>query len=234
VAAFLLQEGVFTEISDNLTVYVRARDPSGALEGIMIDDARPVSDHATVFAERGQMVDGPTGPQVLLEHGSRQVIDAKTGRLNLLTFATNTLDLTQASKGDNARIRDMSEVSLYELLHPAAYVIAPRDIPKWKAEGHKRLASPLTCIAYTLVALYSVLTGTFRRHGGIVRPAAAVGVVVGLLALGLAIGNLAARNNAMIPLIYVHAVLPTMIFGWLIYAPPLGALRLPRRSGAPA
>src|SRR5664279_5473549 len=39
VAAFLLQEGVFTPVSDDLTVYVRAREPDGTLRGILIDDA---------------------------------------------------------------------------------------------------------------------------------------------------------------------------------------------------
>jgi len=234
VAAFLLQEGVFTQISDDLTVYIRARDPSGALEGIMVDDARQANDHSTIFAERGRLVEGPNGPQVLLEHGSRQEIDHKTGRLNLLTFAANTLDLSQASKGDNERLHDMSEVPLYQLLHPAAYVGVARDIPKWRAEGHKRLTSPLTCISYTFIALYSVLTGIFRRHGGILRPAAAVGAVVGLLALGLALGNLAARNNAMIPLLYVHAIVPSLVCIWLLYGPRMPALRLGRRGPAPA
>ena len=40
VAAFLLQEGVFTPVSDDLTVYIRARDPDGLLRGILIEDAR--------------------------------------------------------------------------------------------------------------------------------------------------------------------------------------------------
>src|SRR5690348_8885526 len=37
IAAFLLQDGVFTEVSDNLTVYVRSRDPDGTLHGILVD-----------------------------------------------------------------------------------------------------------------------------------------------------------------------------------------------------
>ena len=40
LAAFLLQDGVFTPMSDKLTVYVRSRDPDGTLRGILVDDAR--------------------------------------------------------------------------------------------------------------------------------------------------------------------------------------------------
>ena len=40
LAAFLLQDGVFTPLSDKLTVYVRSRDQDGTLRGILVDDAR--------------------------------------------------------------------------------------------------------------------------------------------------------------------------------------------------
>ena len=62
IAAFLLQEGVFTQISDNLTVYVRKRDPDGTLHGIMVDDERNPSDAATIIAQAGRIVPGPLGP----------------------------------------------------------------------------------------------------------------------------------------------------------------------------
>ncbi|WP_457832417.1 LptF/LptG family permease, partial [Staphylococcus aureus] len=50
VAAFLLQEGVFTPISDDLLVYVRARDADGTLRGIFVDDDRDHANHATIIA----------------------------------------------------------------------------------------------------------------------------------------------------------------------------------------
>ena len=52
VAAFLLQEGVFTPISDDLTVYIRSRDQDGTLRGILVEDDRGTS-RATIIAERG-------------------------------------------------------------------------------------------------------------------------------------------------------------------------------------
>src|SRR5580693_2355334 len=75
MAAFLLQEGVFTQISDDLTVYVRSRDPDGTLHGILVDDGRDKAAHATILAESGRLTEGPNGPRVLLINGSRQEID---------------------------------------------------------------------------------------------------------------------------------------------------------------
>ena len=219
MAAFLLQEGVFTPVSENLTVYVRSRDPDGTLRGILVDDARDRNAHATILAERGRLVEGPNGPRVLLVNGSRQEIDRQTGRLNVLTFGQNDIDLADNNNNGGERVPDMSELPLRELLipHPANL----RDVPKWIAEGHKRLSSPLTTLSYALVALFSVLSGTFRRHGSYVRPLAAVGAMVLLLALGFAAESLAAGDNTFLPLIWIHAMLPGAICGWLLLGPRL-------------
>src|ERR1700710_1499304 len=89
LAAFLLQDGVFTPLSDKLTVYIRSRDQDGTLHGILVDDARDPTAHATIFAERGRLLEGAGGPRVLLQDGSRQEIDHQSGRLNMLPFREN-------------------------------------------------------------------------------------------------------------------------------------------------
>jgi lipopolysaccharide export system permease protein len=231
IAAFLLQEGVFTQISDNLTVYVRRRDPDGTLHGILVDDERNPSDAATIIAQGGRIVPGPLGPRVILFNGARQEVDKKTGRLNLLTFSENVINLAATANGDDDRFRDDSEVPIHELLHPSPGEIRPQDIPKWRAEAHRRLSAPFTAISYALVALASVLTGTFRRHGGFARPLIGVGITVGLVALGLSVNNMASRNSVFIPLIWIHAILPGVIAGWLLLWPE--RIRVPR-SATPA
>ena len=227
VAAFLLQEGVFTSISDKLVVYVRGRTPDGSLHGILVDDSRDPAVHATILAESGQLVEGTNGPRVLLMNGSRQEIDHQTGRLNMLTFSENELDLANASGREGERPADMSEVGINDLLHPR--LALPRDVPKWIAEAHKRLAGPLASISYALVALVSVLTGAFQRHGGLIRPLLSVLAVVLLVALGLTIDGLAARDNALIPLIWVRTILPGIVCAIVLFAP----LRWSRRKLAP-
>jgi lipopolysaccharide export system permease protein len=232
VAAFLLQEGVFTSISDKLVVYVRSRTPDGSLHGILVDDARDPTVHATVLAESGQLMEGTNGPRVLLMNGSRQEIDRQTGRLNMLTFSQNEIDLADASGPEGERPADMSEVGIGQLLNPR--LALPRDVPKWIAEAHKRLAGPLASVSYALVALVSVLMGAFQRHGGFLRPLASVLVVVLLVALGLTIDGLAARDNALIPLIWVRAVLPGIVCAVLLFVPLPRHWRPWTRGGANA
>ncbi len=221
LAAFLLQEGVFTPISEDLTVYVRSRDPDGTLHGILVEDDRQRNSRATILAQRGRLVDGGSSPSLLLQSGSRQEIDRGNGRLNVLTFAETTLDLNSSSGKGDVRYRDAAELPLAELLAPGSGALSARDAGKFQVEAHRRLTAPLTAASFALVALLSVLTGAFQRHGGVLRPVAAVGAVVGLLALGLAVANLAARQPALIPLIWLHATLPGLVCGWLLLGPQL-------------
>ena len=219
MAAFLLQEGVFTPVSDDMTVYVRSRDPDGTLHGILIDDARQKNSHATILAESGRLVVTAGVPRVLLQNGSRQEIDRQTGRLDILTFAENSIDLTSNARNDQQRFRDYTEMSMDELLHPDPATVSERDVPKLLVEAHRRLSAPLTAASFAMVALVSVLTGGFRRHGGLLRPIASVLTVVGLLAIGLAVANLAARAPILMPLIWVHAMAPGLLGAFLLYGP---------------
>jgi lipopolysaccharide export system permease protein len=212
---------VFTTISDELVVYIRAKAPDGSLRGIMVDDARDRTQRATILAESGRLMDGPTGPRVLLENGTRQAIDPRTGQLNVLSFKENWVDLAAPARATGARLRDAGEMGIADLLNPPEGVVQPRDIPKWRVEAHKRLVAPLTTLSFTLVALVGVLGGVFRRHGGLLRPFLAILAVVALVAAGLALDSLAVRTNELIPLLWLRAALPAVVCAVVLFAPAL-------------
>ena len=230
IAAFLLQEGVFTPVADDLIVYVRARDPDGTLHGILVDDARQPNHHATILSESGRLLPGANSPRVLLVNGSRQELDTQTGRLNVLTFKENIIDLADTNRTDEQRLRDIGEFSLDELLHPAPGLINPREYPRMVVEAHKRLAGPLATLSFAGIALVFALTGTFRRHGGLWRPLLAILCVVALVALGLALDSAAVKENALVPLMYVRAVLPALVCAAYLFGPELRDAAWMRRA----
>ncbi len=230
IAAFLLQEGVFTTVSDDLVVYVRAKQTDGTLRGIMVDDARDKAQRATILAETGRLMDGANGPRVLLENGTRQVIDQRTGQLNVLSFKENWVDLAAPSRATGARLRDPAEMSIAGLLNPPEGVVMARDIPKWRVEAHRRLAAPLTTLSFTMVALVAVLGGAFRRHGGLLRPFLGICAVVALVATGLALDSLAVRMPELIPLLWLRAALPALACAVFLFGPVM----LDNRAVAPA
>ena len=215
IAAFLLEPGVFTPVSPGVTVYVQSRTADGRLGGIIIEDERDPAGAATILARTGILDVTPQGPVVLLQNGSREQIDASTGRLDVLNFASNTLSLAQAARMDTPDDTDAAAAPLLSLFSPPDTLSAAEQA-KWLVEGQRRLTAPLTALSYTLIALAAALGGAFRRHGGLVRPAAAVTIVTLLVALGLAADNFAARDLSLLPLIWVAAIVPGVIAAVLL------------------
>jgi lipopolysaccharide export system permease protein len=235
MVGLLLQEGVFSSLGSDLTVYARARDSEGNLFGILVHDARDRGVPVTVLAERGRLTVTPEGPRVTLFNGQRQQVEqvvqpdgSRQPRLTTLSFQENSLDLARAGRGEGHRIRNAQERSLDELLNPEPEV-SERDRRRFRAEAAQRLASPLTAVGLSLLALAVALTGEFRRFGGGLRLFAGCALMVGLLAVGLSIGNSAARVNALIPLVWLHAVLPGAVAAWVISGAPGLPLALRRR-----
>jgi lipopolysaccharide export system permease protein len=238
MAAILVQEGVFSSVGGDLTVYARLRDRDGGLHGIMVHDARERGAPVTILAEHGRISIGPTGPRVTLQNGVRQQMERMPNpppgsppmRLSVLTFNENSVDLARATRQEEARFRDSRERSIAELLHPdPVEQLRPRDIARFAGEAHQRMAAPLTALSFALVGLAVALTGQFRRHGGGLRLATGIGLVVGLLAIGLTIGNLATRDNSFVGLIWLHAALPGAVAAWWLG----GAPGLPRPRALP-
>ena len=226
MAGLLLQEGVFSSVGEELTVYARDRDSGGTLYGILVHDARERGAPVTILAESGRLVSTPQGPRVTLFNGQRQQVErvtqpdgTSTMRLSVLSFQENSLDLTRASRSEGQRFRNAQERTLEELFHPEEGV-SVRDRRRFLAEAHQRLTGPLTAVTFALLALAVALTGQFRRFGGGFNLFIGGLLMVGLLAVGLSIGNLAARQSALIPLIWIHALLPGLASAWVISGMP--------------
>ena len=232
MAAILLQEGVFSSLGDELTVYARRRNPDGTLRGILVHDTREPGAPVTIMAQEGRLISSPNGPRVVLLNGVRQQLEPATAthpaRLSTLSFAENSLDLATTSRSapEAARNRDSRERYVSELLNPdPAENLPERDIRKFRAEAHQRLASPLTALSFAMVGLATALGSSFRRYGDWRPAVVGVGLVVALLAVGLSIGNLAARDNRFIPLVWLHAIGPMVASAWVLSGSP----GLPRR-----
>ncbi|MBR2124735.1 MAG: LptF/LptG family permease [Acetobacter sp.] len=216
IATYLLQEGVFTHISNNLTVYVRSRAQDGTLHSLLIEDDRKPEEHTTILATHGAVTLSHNVPHIILYNGSRQVLDRKIGHLNTLTFHEYILTLPKLHNTET-RIPDVSELSLLELLYPDPHKISQRDLGKFKVEGWKRLTSPLTCLSFAFVGLVAVLQGHTPRQGHVIRPLIAILTVIGLLALNLFCQNLAGRNLVLLPIVPLISILPAVICAIILF-----------------
>jgi len=222
MAGLLLQEGVFSSVGDDLTVYARTRDSDGGLRGILVHDARERGAPVTILAEAGRISNGPEGPRVTLINGQRQQMERSPSgavRLNVLSFTENSLDLARANRAEQSRFRNAQERGLDELLNPEPEV-SLRDRRRFRAEAHQRLSNPITGFSLALLGLAVALTGEFQRYGGGWKLFMGSTLVVGLLALGLIANSAAARSNSLLPLVWLHAILPGLVAAWVVHGMP--------------
>src|SRR5271155_4777683 len=80
----LLQEGAFTTVSDQLTIYIGGRNERGGVIGLLINDDRDPQQPLTILAEQGAFASSAQGSRVIMVHGTRQSFDRATGKLSVL------------------------------------------------------------------------------------------------------------------------------------------------------
>jgi lipopolysaccharide export system permease protein len=206
-SAVLLQEGVFTALNDEITVYVRERSADGELRGILVHDSRDHDKPVTMMAERGALVPSESGPRVVMENGNRQQIERGTGRFSLLYFDRYTIELSDFGEIAQSRWREPKERFLPELLWPGDDRRDQRYRQELIAEAHQRLVGPLYTVVFALIGVAALLAGEFNRRGQAMRVLAAVACVAALEGISLALNDLATRSAAAVPAMYAAVLL---------------------------
>ena len=206
----LLREGVFNSIGDKVTVFVRARQPDGELAGVIVQDDRDENESITLLAERGALILDGKDPKVSMVNGNRQARDNKTGRVNILYFDRYAVDLGAIGDAVERTARDQNELFVRDLLKPTDKITDRRNFPKYRAEGHSRLAMPLLGLALPLIGLVVILKGEFSRRGQSRRLIVAI-LLAGLVqAAVLGSKYVAAKESSLLPLMYGAAIVPIL------------------------
>lgn len=232
-SSILFREGVFNQLGNGLTVYIKERTATGELAGLMIYDTRDeTKPPSTILAKRGIIVANRDIQQVIVFEGSRQEFNPESGILQRLAFERYTIDLPSNSATD-VRWSEPEERTITQLLKPDLQDMNDlQNLREFNVEIHRRIASPLLAMAYSLIALSLLLLGPVERRGQSKRIVAAIITVMLIQGLFLASYNIAKNSNAGIVLMYLLALLPIIInlFGLsglseglrrkFLYAPP--------------
>ena len=194
-ASLLLQEDVFNNPVEGLTVYIRDRDKEGILYGIIVHDSRdPKEPAVTMMAEKGQLIQSAQGPTFILD------------------FAKYTLDISFYTNSAGKRTKQPEEMFLDELLYPDT----ADELEKARliAEGHNRISYPLFPLALTLFALAVLLSGEFNRRGQWQRITFIVVCSGVVLSVAIGILHLAVKNEWLISLLYINIVMIILFSIW--------------------
>ena len=213
----MIQEGEFTRVANGVTAYVRERNREGRLFGILVHDGRQANRPITFMAEQGALVKTETGARVLMINGSRQEREPGTNAFSMLYFDAYTLDLLPHLDKPATRYRKPFERTVWELFHfKDDPNVQQEDYNRFRGELHKRLASPLYALAFTVVALAWLMAGGFNRNGQGARIAGAVASLIGLQLSFLGLENLAGYRPALAPLLYLAVAATTAGGGWVL------------------
>ena len=218
--ALLLQESVFSTITDGVTVYVRERMQNGELRGILVHDSRVPDKPVTMMAEKGTLVQTDHGPRGVMVNGNRQFLDMDSGKLQLLYFGRYTLDIQPDKQPAGTRWREPGERYLSELFWPGNM---PDDIANYerlRGEAHERLTSPMLSLAFVCIGLAFLLSGEFSRRGQTPRILSATLVMVIVQASALALHNMVGKMPGAVPLMYVNVVLPIVAGFYVLLSRP--------------
>ncbi len=222
-----LREGRFNTPLDGITVYFRARNNSGELQGILVHDKRNPERPITWMAERGVLVTKADTTQIVMFNGNRQEVDESNGQLSLVDFDQGSMDLEFLDQASVARWHDPKERYLPDLLFPGDSANDLYYANDLIAEGHRRLAAPLFSFAFAMIALAALLTGDVNRRGQTPRVLAAIACVVVFQFGGIGITNLAAKMPGLLPLIYATPLTAILCGAYLVVRRP----RRPRAVG---
>ena len=231
IGAAILNEGQFNTPSPGLTVFMRELTPDGELRGVLVHDERDRSRPTTYLAESGVLAVTPAGARLIMldgtiEQGTVQgacrqgaALQAKKRAnlprceapsgfappsLSVLKFKRYVFDLDQFSgRRQDSELRT-SERYMGELLWPVSSKPLKREARNiYFAEANNRLAAPLYCPVFALIAFAAVTLGRHARGAYALRLATASIGAAALRIAGYGVQGIAARNPLFCVLFYL-------------------------------
>ena len=228
IATGLFREGAFTYPIKGLTVFVREVSPSGELKGIFVQDARNAQSASSYMAESGRLVRTARGPMLIMRNGTSIRSIAQSGSNPIFAqFAEYQYLPEEFTKTRGAASREFTERYLPELLNPnPAIPWEQQNRGRLISEGHMRLATPLYNLPLPMIAIVSLLCGSFSRRGFGYRIIIAVAVAIAARVAGVGAHTIVQNH---LNLAFIHYLIPLAAIGlcaaYLTGIDPLAPLR---------
>lgn len=214
----MFKEGEFTQVQWYMTIFVAEQDGNGTISGILVDDERDQSKKVTISAEKGKVVYTSEGPKLILINGVRnEITNDDKQQFSSLAFDRYSVDFGISTKSKSKEV-GAREMSLWELLsayHNKDLVKAVRN--RYVVEGCKRILMPLYNLIFALIACAGLLVGNFNRRGqGKIITLSIIGMVA-VQSCDLIFGNLAIKNLACLPLMFLNFFAPLFTCFYLLW-----------------
>jgi lipopolysaccharide export system permease protein len=216
----VIQPGRFSSPEQGVTLHIRARSPSGILQGLIVHDTRDPKQVQSYLAEQGIIVKQDDNAYLMMEKGHILRRAGNDKPTQIIAFSKYAVDLDRfEGKAANAPL-DLKPRERYmsELVSPEATSQHYKAHPgRFTAEIHERFANPLYPLAFTFMALAVVGYAQSTRQNRMQRTAGAVATAVAVRGVGLASNNLVVINSAAAPLLYIIPLIAIIVSVVLIH-----------------
>ena len=219
IPKLLVQDNVFVDIADDLTLFVGERIGRNKIGRVFIQDARNPDRLVTLTSETGHFLVSNSRPLLILSNGQRTELALDGSSTASLWFETHMLDIGQNSSTSSQRnILDSHEENILNLLFPPD-TLPTKYMNDRKAMGHYRIASPFLALCLVILATSIMLHGRILRET-VNRRILIVALLGVLMQAGLILSrSLTASSPFLWPSIYLVILLP-MIFGLYLIVKP--------------
>lgn len=209
VSHLLIQEGEFNDVVKGVTVYIRAKNGDGTLDGIILSDRHSPNSDILLLAKSGRIVYRDGVPQISMTEGSRQETSPKTNRFSILYFDTYEMDFFSSKEKKAERYKNPGERSMRELLTtPESALPSKKIYQRFRLEAFRRLSLPFFNLSLMLIAATGLLTGTFNRRGHAKRITMTILTMAAVEIANLNAENMTMRNVAFAPLLFIVSISP--------------------------
>ena len=153
--AQLIKDGRFFHPSESISIYIRESNKNGEMRGIFLTDAREPNIDLTYSAREAVLNETKDGLFLIMQDGLLQIANER--RIHLTTISFDRLGLSL----NDFFPKSIVNYAVPKEVFPLKIIQAFKSIPgvdyknehDYKAEAHLKLATPLSPIALTLLAL---------------------------------------------------------------------------------
>ena len=214
IPAIMLQENVFIDIVDGMTILIGEHEGNGVARDVFIHDTRNPTRIVTVTAESGKFTTSDGVPALVLYNGQRAEMTETSDNAAMLMFDSHTMAINTSGNNKAERMPiDMNEDSITNLLDPEK---SPNEAyyTERRVEGHYRIASPLLALALVLMTTSIMLYGQIRRDLWLRRAILNICLGIGLIVFLVTSRSISVTTPLFIPLIYVSVAMPIVLSLW--------------------
>ncbi len=208
IPAILLQENVFIDVVDGMTMLINKHGSNGVATDVFIHDARNEGKIVTVIAETGKFEQTNGTPALVLRNGKRAELAGNTKNSAMLFFDSHTMSISASAvpKSERSQI-DMNEDTITNLFDPEKSP-GPDYLNQRLAEGHYRILSPFLGLTLILFATAIMLRGQIR--GDLWGRRAAANIICGIGAIIVLVmsRSLVTSSPELFPVMYACVLIP--------------------------